>query len=191
MAEQNGDPRVRLSRGLGSRTDEFDETYRQLRTAIKPRDRIEEMYAEDLAHSGLQTATVHRAASQFVAMRWLEALHAHLVRHRPVMSDADRVALIERWSGGNPDARAEVAALLEEAGLTELNIEAEAMIASLPTLIALEQLQSSKGARRDKALAGLAFYRRMQAQEQLLARECRKNLAPEALSLRKPPTDEQ
>ncbi|MGR4929874.1 hypothetical protein ACIPUD_24190 [Bradyrhizobium sp. CAR08] len=107
------------------------------------------------------------------------------------MSDADRVALIERWSGGNPDARAEVAALLEEAGLTELNIEADAMITSLPTLIALEQLQSSKGTRRDKALAGLAFYRRMQAQEQLLARECRKNLAPEALSLRKPPTDEQ
>ncbi|SCB08276.1 hypothetical protein GA0061098_1001121 [Bradyrhizobium shewense] len=51
--------------------------------------------------------------------------------------------------------------------MNKSTLEAEAVLDSLPTLIVLEQLQSSKVARRDKALAGLVGYRRFRAQEQL------------------------
>ena len=82
----------------------------------------------------------------------------------------------------------EVATLLKENGLSELNIEADAVLSALPTLIMLEQLQSSVAARRDKAIAGLAFYRRMREQAvQQPARENRGHLAPEVLSLTQPP----
>ncbi|WP_407192917.1 hypothetical protein [Bradyrhizobium sp. STM 3566] len=141
---------------------------RQVKAALKPRDRIEEMYAEDLAHSDRQTTILQRATSHVIAARQRQALYNFLAEHHEA-NDADRVALVERWSRGDPKARAEVAAVLNEAGLSEFSLEAEAVLDSLPTLLVLEQLQASKVARRERALAGLAFYRRMQTQGQALS----------------------
>ncbi|RXG83572.1 hypothetical protein [Bradyrhizobium vignae] len=103
--------------------DAFDENRRQIEAAIRPRDRIEQLYAEDFAYSSLQISPLRRAESHFLAARAWEALYAQLVRDQPAMADGDRVALMERWSRGDPEARGEVAAILKNAGLTELGIE--------------------------------------------------------------------
>lgn len=169
--------------------DEAEGNDRQVKAALKPRDRIEEMYAEDLAHSDRQTTIFRRAASHVIAARQGQALYNFLAEHHPA-NDADRVALVERWSRGDLKARAEVAAALKEAGLNEFCLEAEAVLDSLSTLLVLEQLQSSKVARRDRALAGLAFYRRMQTQGQRPAQPDRDAVASDVLRLREPPSND-
>ena len=64
---------------------------------------------------------------------------------------------MDQWISGEPTARSEVSAILQNHGLDETAIEAEAMMKSLPILIALTQLQVSQIAVRDKGLSGLAF----------------------------------
>ncbi|UPK10272.1 hypothetical protein IVA93_28765 [Bradyrhizobium sp. 155] len=173
----------------GAWGDEAEGNDRQVKAALKPRDRIEEMYAEDLAQSDRQTTIFRRAASHVIAARQGQALYNFLAEHHPA-NDADRVALVERWSRGDLKARAEVAAALKEAGLNEFCLEAEAVLDSLSTLLVLEQLQSSKVARRDRALAGLAFYRRMQTQGQRPAQPDRDAVASDVLRLREPPSND-
>jgi hypothetical protein len=170
--------------------DEFANTYGQVKAALEARDRIEEMFAEDLADSGLQSTKLRRAASQFVATRLLEALDACLAGHQPAMRETARLALVERWSRGDPEAKAAVAAILQAGGLTEFSVEAEAVLHALPTLLELERLQASKITRRDRALAGLAFYRRMQTQGQRPAQPDKDVVASEVLRLREPPSDD-
>ncbi|EIG57037.1 hypothetical protein [Bradyrhizobium sp. WSM1253] len=180
--------------GAPLRRDEFDRNHRQIKAAIRPRDRVEDMYAEDLTDGSLQMPRLRRAASHFLATRQREVLYAQLVQHQPAMCDADHVTLVERWSRGEPDAKAEVAVILQQAGLTEFDIESEAVLNSLPTLIQLEQLQAPKAARRDKALLAIALHRRMQAQDQVLrlARDNNCNTGTlEGSSLEQPPSDDQ
>ena len=88
-----------------------------------------------------------------------EVLYELLFRHN-IMQDEQALDLVDRWAKGDPDARREVETSLESHGMTDADIEAEATLRCLPTIHAFDQLQTAASARRDKALAGIVFWRR-------------------------------
>ena len=65
--------------------------------------------------------------------------------------------VVERWSRGDPNAKNEVCAILRAHGLSEHDIECEALRRSLPDVLRIEQLLTSAVSRRDKSLAISAF----------------------------------
>jgi hypothetical protein len=95
-----------------------------------------------------------------------ELLSDELARLDPI----EAVNLVNGWSRGDPTARSEVTALLKRCGLTEEDVSAHALLRVLPTVSAVESFRSLVSARRDKALAGIAFRRQMALQEQRLQR---------------------
>ena len=138
--------------------EQFDDERRSISAAIKPRNRIEQMYADDISSSSWQVLRLRRTANAIVNLALPESLFVLLTQQ----CDVERIraqSLVAAWSCGNPDAKAEVLSILSEHGLDESAIEAGAIIASLPSLAAIDQLLASNGSRRDKGLAGIAFCR--------------------------------
>jgi len=169
--------RVRLLRKISpfvlptESEEQFDDERRSIFAAVKPRNRIEQMYADDISCSSWRTQRLSRAANAIIKLALPESLFVLLSQQLDVeRSHAQK--LVAAWSNGDPGAKAEVLSILGEHGLDESAIEAGAIIASLPNLAAIEQLLASNASRRDKGLSGIAFWREIEArQAQIVANQ--------------------
>jgi hypothetical protein len=131
----------------------------KLRAVLDPKNKLEELYCEQSFHASNAIERLQRGATAIVNMAMPDALFSIL---RRLAVERDRaVALVEQWMSGDPSARLEVSTILEDHGLDESAIEAEAMMKHLPSLATLTQLQTSQMVIRDKGLAGLAFCREL------------------------------
>jgi hypothetical protein len=155
--------RVRLRRATSSASlltesaERVEAKRDKLRAVLVPKNRLEEIYSEQSFHASNAVERLQRSATAITNMAIPEALFSILMR---LGVERDRaVALVEQWISADPSARSEVSRLLEDHGLDESAIEAEAIMKCLPALTALTQLQASQIAIRDKGLSGLAFSR--------------------------------
>jgi hypothetical protein len=152
--------------------EQFDEHLNGVTQALKPENRIVQIYADDFAYSSWQVGRYRRGLSTIIRMALPEIVYDILTRHLNAREPKEAMDLVERWSHGDLDARAQVSSILKTNGLEEQDIEAEAARRCLPELLRIEQLISSAASRRDKALAGIAFSREMSARQyQRLAKD--------------------
>jgi hypothetical protein len=141
-----------------------------IRDAINPCDAIEELYADDLADAARVQAKLRDLALRIISMALPQALHELLSGELAQLDPIEVVNLVDGWFRGNPGAQQKVAEMLKRCGLTEEDVSAHALSSVLPIVSAIESFRSLVSARRDKALAGIAFRRQMALQEQRLQR---------------------
>jgi hypothetical protein len=153
--------RVRLRRAISAASlltenaERLEAKRDKLRAVLDPKNRLEEVYFEQSVDASNAVERLQRCGPAIINMAMPDALFSIL---EWLAVERERaVTLVEQWISGDPSAKSEVSAILQNHGLDETAIEAEAMIKSLPTLIALTQLQVSQIAVRDKGLSGLAF----------------------------------
>jgi hypothetical protein len=135
---------------------ELEEDRRGIREALKPTNRIAEIYAEQFAHDNWLAKRYRRAQTQIVKGHLPDALY-HVLCGLGVRERRDVIDLVERWSRGEPAAKGEVRAILHDHGLEEQDIEGEALRRSMSELGPTDELLTSAAARRDKALPMYAF----------------------------------
>jgi hypothetical protein len=133
-----------------------------MKDAIAPRDMLESMIADDLAHTSSFALDLGRAGEDVVTAAMPEALYAILTRYQLGISDEERVSLVQNWLKEDAIARAMVAGLLKQVGLNESSIRAQAIAMCLPTLSAIENLRSSASNRRNRGVEDIVLWRRFQ-----------------------------
>ena len=155
--------RARLKRAISSASlltesaERVEAKRDKLRAVLVPKNRLEEIYSEQSFHASNALERLQRAETAIINKAIAEELFSILMG---LAVERDRaVALVEQWVSADPSARSEVSVLLENHGLDESAIEAEAILNCLPALTALTQLQASQIAIRDKGLSGLVFSR--------------------------------
>jgi hypothetical protein len=156
------DKRV-YSAELGRSVQARGEKVRKAKKALDPEDEVENLYAEDWAETGVYKTDLDRAVRRRITSMMSEVLYNLLCRDN-IIQNEQALDLVHRWAKGDPDARREVETWLESNGMTEGDVEAEAMLRSLSTLQTVDQLQTAASARRDKALSGLVFWRQQRRQ---------------------------
>lgn len=143
------------------------EKLRKVKEAINPQNEVENLYAEDCAETSLYKMDLNCAVQRRIVSLMPEALYNLLCRHNITQDEQDLERLVYRWAKGDPDARREVATWLAQYQMTETDIEAEAVLLCLPTIHAVDALQTAASARRDKALAGVVFWRQQMERQRL------------------------
>jgi hypothetical protein len=150
---------------------QFEEDVNGVAKAIKPQNRIEQIYSDDFACSNWEAQRYRRASSSIVRMAIPDVLYDTLTRQLNAREPTQALLLVEQWCRGDQAARAEVTGILKRHGLEEQDLEAEALRRRLPDLMMTSQLTASAIARRDKALAGAGFFREMAARQPKEAKE--------------------
>jgi hypothetical protein len=135
------------------------ERLRKAKESINPQNEVENLYAEDFAETSIYKADLNRALRRGVDSKMPEVLYDMLRRHDTSQDEEGLVRLVDQWEKGDPAAKGAVEMLLQRNGITETDIEHEAVLRSLPIMLALDQLQTAASARRDKALSGIVFWR--------------------------------
>jgi hypothetical protein len=143
--------------------EQLDEDLKGVAKALNPESRIVQILSDDFAHSSWEARRYQRALSTIVRMALPEALYDMLTRQLNAREPKEARDLVEQWRRGDVGATAQVSSILKSNGLEQQDIEGEAVRRCLPDLLRLEQLISSAASRRDKSLAGTAFYREMVA----------------------------
>jgi hypothetical protein len=152
---------------------QFDGDLNGLTKALKPQNRIEQIYSDDFAHSNWEVQRYRRASSSFVRMMIPEVLY-DTVTHELSGDSREALLLVDGWRRGDADAKAQVSDILKAHGLSEQDLEGEAVRRCLPQLMLLSQLSASAVSKRDKALAGVALVREMEARQAQIAANQRK-----------------
>jgi hypothetical protein len=145
--------------------EELDEHLNGVAKALKPENRIVQIYSDDFAHSSWEAGRYRRASSTIVRMVLPEVVYDILTRQLNLLEPMEATDLVERWRHGDLDAVAQVSSIMKTNGLEEQDIEGEAVRRCLPDLLRMEQLISSAASRRDKALGGIALFREMAARQ--------------------------
>ncbi len=145
--------------------EHIESEHRAFESAIKPRDKIEQMHVEDISYYNLKTSQRRRIGVAIFKAALIEALYDLLTRQLGAMDRSNAQLLVERWAKGDAKAKSEVIEILKGYGLDETTIEAEAFIRCSGKLAAVEQSEASHASRRDKTLPNLAFYRQMIARQ--------------------------
>jgi hypothetical protein len=145
--------------------EHFESEHLAFENAIKPRDKIEQMYVEDISFYNWKTLQRRRSGSAILKEASIDALYDLLTRQLGTMDRSNAQLLVERWAKGDANAKSEVVEILERFGLDETAIEAEAFSRCSDQLAALEKSEASHASRRDKTLPNLAFYREMTARQ--------------------------
>jgi hypothetical protein len=155
--------KTRSSRLLACKpSNPHDEVRHKINQAIGPRDKLEEMMADDLAYTNSFALDLGRATSDVVIAALPDALYAILNKYDLGAAGEERVCLVQNWVAEDPLARAMVAGLLKQVGLDEASIRAQAIANCLPILSVIENLRSSAASRRSKAVADIVLWRRFQ-----------------------------
>ena len=144
--------------------EEFDAIYQALECEIKPRGPIERMYIGDISAILWETLRLRRCKTAIINAAYRPALEGLLkqVLKKPsqpdyaVTEEAETIAL--RWFK-DPEAKNQVAELLDQFGLDEFAIEAEAIRRSSADLEVLDRLLASLESRRTRALRCIGEYR--------------------------------
>jgi hypothetical protein len=145
--------------------EQFESEHLAFERAINPRDRIEQMHVEDLAHHNWKVSQRRRISFAVFRETLIEVLYDLLVNQLGALKSADASILIDQWAQADVNAKAEVLEILNKHGLDEPAIEAEAFSRCSGKLATIEQSEASHASRRDKTLPNLAFYREMLARQ--------------------------
>jgi hypothetical protein len=144
---------------------QFEREQLAFEKALKPRDKIEQMYVEDLAYHDWKMSERRRIAFAILKAAQTDALFDLLVRQLEACDSAKAQILVERWAKGDSDAKLEVSKILNMYGLDETAIEADAYVRCCGKLAVVEQSEAAHASRRAKILPNLAFHREMVARQ--------------------------
>jgi hypothetical protein len=140
----------------------------QVKREIQPRDRIEEFWAEDIAHLVWESSRLRRLKNALLDGRLQHGLEKILERldepvgpHRTFSSYAD-FAL--EWKRDDPETSREVKELLLQAGFTTDTIVAEALVQNIEEVQRLEAMMTNLETRRNIVLRELDRHRLVRAQ---------------------------
>src|SRR5262245_25490351 len=148
MMPKKDKPIHSAERGRSLQGKAREETVRKAKEAINPQNEVENLYAEDWVETSIYKAELHRALRRRITSMLPEVLYDLLCRHNIVGAEQGLASLVHRWAKGDPVAKREVDMLLQRNGMTEADIESEAMLRSLPTMLVLDQLQTAASTRR-------------------------------------------
>jgi hypothetical protein len=144
---------------------EFDRIRDGLHREINPRGLIEAIYVADITYLVWDILRLRRCKTGIINAAFptaLETILTQLLRKPGEWGYELREAaetLAHEWFT-DPDSKKKVAELLQVFGLDETAIEAEAVRESAEDLELIDRLLASAEARRNKALACVAQYRR-------------------------------
>jgi hypothetical protein len=136
-----------------------------LNQEIKPTGFIERMYVDDVAYlvwdiirlRRVKVATINKAFGTALKAILGPIQFGNALGRRPdVKAKADK--FVAQWSS-NPEVRYRVLGLLQEAGLDESSVEAEAFRMSMDDLEKLDRALTLAEVRRDKAIRMIAEYK--------------------------------
>jgi hypothetical protein len=144
---------------------QFESEQLAFEKALKPRDKIEQMYVEDLAYHDRKMSERRRIAFAILKAAQTEALFDLLARQLGARDSATAEILVDRWAKGDSDAKLEVSKILNMYGLDETAIEAGAYLRCCGNLAVVEQSEAAHASRRAKILPNLAFHREMVARQ--------------------------
>ena len=130
----------------GEDADVFDALYNHIRSAIAPRDFIEEICARDFVDYLWETLRLRRLKVKLIKASAHEGLERLL---RPLTGSIFNNQLVEAWARCEPAATKEVDALLKQAGLDKEAVAAQTLEAKLDTFERIERMVMQSEARRN------------------------------------------
>ena len=145
--------------------ERFESEHLAFESAIKPRDKIEQMHVEDISFHNWKISERRRIGVAIHKAALFEALYDLLTRQLGAMDRSEALVLVERWAKDDAKAKSEVLEILERYGYDETAIEAEGFSRCSDQLAPVEKSEASHASRRDKTLPNLAFYREMTARQ--------------------------
>ena len=150
---------------------EFAALVEEFNRDVQPKQFIERMYVNDIANLTWEIVRDRRIKANIINNNFHRALARIL---RKILSPpgsalaADTILAPDRlayeWLTSQ-ETKKRVSGLLQEAGLDESSVEAEAFRLSLPEIENIDRLLASKEARREKALRSMARYQKALAKK--------------------------
>jgi hypothetical protein len=143
----------------------YDALYGQIRTAVAPRDVLEEIWARDVIDNLWETLRLRRLKVRFMRAAAHEGLASllHPLRNDILNFGLDR-SLADRWAGRELAAINEVDGLLKEAGLDQEAIAAQTLALKLDTIERIERMIMQTEGRRNMMLREIDRHRDVLAQ---------------------------
>jgi hypothetical protein len=142
--------------------DDYDAVARSLHQEISPRGVIEHMYVADISAILWEILRLRRCKAALINMAFRAALKNLLVQFsknpgEPVPYQEAEVLAFDWFT--DPQAKQQVAEILNRFHLDEVAIEAEALRSVAADLELLDRMLMSLEARRNRALRSIADYR--------------------------------
>jgi hypothetical protein len=148
---------------LTESADDYDSLVKSLRQAIRPDGFIEHLYVVDIAAIVAETVRYRRCKAAIINTAIRGALEKLLIQFWKKPDEMapyeESEALAFEWFT-DPKAKQEVAEILGNFKLDESTIEAEAIRGLAPELEVLDRMLRSLEVRRDRAIRGIAEYRK-------------------------------
>jgi len=142
--------------------DDYDSLVKSLQQAISPRGFIEHMYVAEMSAIVWEILRLRRCSAAIINTAFRAALKSLLVQlcknpDEPAPYQESEVLALEWFT--DPNAKRQVAEILNKFHLDEAAIEAEAIRSVAADLELLERMLMSLEARRNRALRSIADYR--------------------------------
>jgi hypothetical protein len=148
---------------LSESADDYDSLVKSLQQAIGPRGFIEHLYVADIAAIVFETVRYRRGKAAMINTAFRGALKKLLIQFWKKPDEMapyeESEALAFEWFT-DAEAKQEVAEILGRFNLDESTIEAQAIRSLAPELEALDRMLRSLEVRRDRAIRGIAEYRK-------------------------------
>ncbi len=148
---------------LTESADDYNSLVKSLQQAISPGGFIEHLYVADIAAIVAETVRYRRCKAAMINTAFRGALEKLLIQF---WKKPDEMAPYEEsevlafeWFT-DPKAKQDVAEILGKFNLDESTIEAEAIRSLAPELEVLDRMLRSWEGRRDRAIRGIADYRK-------------------------------
>jgi hypothetical protein len=137
------DPQLRDSLGppplyKGESEKEYSFLWERLRSEVRPRDVIEEMYVRDVIDYAWETRRYRRLKAKLLEASRAKGLWRVLCDLVP--NPGDRMKLVSDWACDKLDARRKVAEMMQTAGLDESAIEAQTFAALIGHIEQIDRL---------------------------------------------------
>ena len=148
---------------LTKSADDYHSLVKSLEQAISPSGFIEHLYVADIAAIVYETVRYRRCKAAMIDTALRGALEKLLIQF---WKKPDEIAPYEEFEAlafewfTDPKAKQEVAEILGKFNLDEATIEAEAIRSLTPELEVLDRMLRSLEGRRDRAMRGIAEYRK-------------------------------
>lgn len=141
---------------------EYQSLFNRIADAVQPQDALEEFWVRDIADLIWETLRLRRMKVELLRTASKEGLERVL----EALGRSPRFGsgLIDSWMRRDPDQVAEVAAWLEEAGLTEDAILAQALVENLDAFDKIDRMITQTESRRNAMLREIDRHREAVAQ---------------------------
>ena len=138
----------------------YDALYGQIRTAVAPRDVLEEIWARDVIDNLWETLRLRRLKVSFMRASAYEGV-ARLLGPRTTILER---GLVGRWAARERAAINKVDGLLKQAGLDQEAIAAQTLALKLDTIERIERMIMQTEGRRNMMLREIDRHRDVLAQ---------------------------